>query len=160
MVRLVSGGVNSHGRRGAQGPAPNASAWPASTPLFSRPSCRSIYPLGSLARYHALEWVNFVATELHKSFSPLFRPNTPDDYKPVVKELIAGKFALVERRLTDLPYLTGQQYSIADIYCFVMLTWARAMQINLSDRPQLQAYSARLAERPAVRDALAAEKLG
>lgn len=113
----------------------------------------------SLARYHTLEWVNFVATELHKSFSPLFRPNTPDDYKPMTKEFIASKFALVDRRLADAPYLAGQQYSIADIYCFVMLTWAAAMQIDLDNRPHLQAYNARLAERPAVRDALAAEGL-
>lgn len=113
----------------------------------------------SLARYHTLEWVNFVATELHKSFSPLFRPNTPDDYKPMTKEFIAGKFTLVDRRLADVPYLAGQQYSIADIYCFVMLTWAAAMQIDLEGRPHLQAYNARLAERPAVRDALAAEGL-
>lgn len=114
---------------------------------------------GSMARYHALEWVNFIATELHKSFSPLFRPTTPDDYKPVTKEFIAGKFALVDRRLADTPYLAGQDYSIADIYCFVMLTWAKAMGVNISGLAELRAYAGRLAERPAVRDTLAAEGL-
>lgn len=114
---------------------------------------------GSMARYHTLEWVNFVATELHKSFTPLFRPVTPENYKPVTKELIAGKFALVDRRLADTPYLAGQDYSIADIYCFVMLTWAKAMGIDLGGHAKLRAYSDRLAERAAVRDTLAAEGL-
>ncbi len=114
---------------------------------------------GSMARYHTLEWVNFIATELHKSFSPLFRPTTPDDYKPVTKELIAGKFALVDRRLADSPYLAGEDYSIADIYCFVMLTWAKVTGVDIGSLANLRAYADRLAQRPAVRDTLAAEGL-
>lgn len=114
---------------------------------------------GSIARYHTLEWVNFIATELHKSFSPLFRPTTPDDYKPVTKELIAGKFALVDRRLADSPYLAGEDYSIADIYCFVMLTWAKVTGVDIGSLANLRAYADRLAQRPAVRDTLAAEGL-
>lgn len=123
------------------------------------PAAQLIPAAGTLERYKTLEWTNFVATELHKSFSPLFRPTTPEEYKPVAKDFLAGKFAFLDKRLGSVPYLAGEQYSVADIYCYVMLRWAARVGIDLSGRSNIEAYAGRLAERAAVREALAAEGL-
>ena len=115
--------------------------------------------LGSLERYRVLEWLNFVGTELHKTFSPLFRPNTPEDYKAIVKQTLAAKFTVVNEALEGKAYLTGDRFTAADAYCFTVLRWAKPMGFDLADWPNLASYMARVAERPAVAAALAAEGL-
>ncbi|HRI51287.1 MAG TPA: glutathione transferase GstA [Pseudomonadota bacterium] len=114
---------------------------------------------GTLARYRLQEWLNYISTELHKSFSPLFNPKHPADLKQQVKDGLAGKFDYVSRRLGDQPYLLGQSFSVADAYLFTVLRWTKYVDIDLARWPVLTAYSARIAERPAVRAALAAEGL-
>ena len=117
-------------------------------------------PAGSMERYRALEWLTFVTTELHKTFSPLFKPNTPDDYKPIVKENLAARFAHVDRHLADgRPYLTGDTFTAADAYLFVMLTWADRVGLDLATLTNLKAYHERVAARPKVQEALRAEGL-
>ncbi|MCW2238014.1 glutathione transferase GstA [Azospirillum canadense] len=114
-------------------------------------------PVGSLERYRVLEWLNFVGTELHKTFSPLFRPNTPDAFKDIVKQTLTTKFAVVEAGLAGKDYLTGDRFTVADAYCFTVLRWAPRVGLPLDGYPNITAYMARVAERPAVAAALVAE---
>ncbi len=124
-----------------------------------RPDAGLIPPAGTLARYRLQEWLNFVGSELHKSFTPLFRPGTPEDYKPVAKELIAAKLAVVDRHLGDNDYLMGESFTVADAYLFTILRWAPPMGIDLGRWPNVAAYVDRVGARPAVRTALREEGL-
>lgn len=112
---------------------------------------------GTMERYRLIEWLNFVSTELHKAYSPLFRPNTPDDYKPVARENIVAKYAIADAALADRPYLLGEAFSAADAYLFVVTRWATPLKLDLSQFKNVAAFMARVSERQAVKDALAAE---
>jgi len=114
---------------------------------------------GSLERYRVLEWLNFVGTELHKTFSPLFRPTTPDAFKATLKELLAAKIGVLDQHLAGSRFLAGDAFTVADAYAFTVLRWAAPMGIDLARWPNVAAYVARVGERPAVREALAAEGL-
>ncbi|WP_448192319.1 glutathione transferase GstA [Azospirillum sp. sgz301742] len=114
---------------------------------------------GSLERYRVLEWLNFIGTEVHKTFSPLFRPTTPDAFKAIAKDNLAAKFAVLDARLAGNAFLAGDAFTVADAYAFTVVSWAKPMGIDLSRWPNLSAYMARVAERPAVGAALAAEGL-
>lgn len=114
---------------------------------------------GSLERYRVLEWLNFVGTELHKTFSPLFRPTTPDAFKALQKDLLAAKFGVLDQHLAGNRFLAGDSFTVADAYAFTVLRWAAPMGLDLAKWPNVAAYVARIAERPAVREALAAEGL-
>jgi glutathione S-transferase len=123
------------------------------------PGANLLPPAGSLERYRVQEWLNFVATELHKGFSPLFRPNTPEDYKPVARENLAAKFGYLDRQLANRQFLAGDRFTVADCYCFVMGTWAKRVGIDLAKWPNVAAYMARVGDRAAVRETLKAEGL-
>jgi glutathione S-transferase len=114
---------------------------------------------GSFERYRLQEWLNFLTSEIHKSFSPLFKPTTPDAYKPVVKENLAARFDWLEQQLAGKDYLTGKTFTVADAYLFVLLGWTKPTQIDLSRWPNLAAFHARVAARPKVQEALRAEGL-
>jgi glutathione S-transferase len=111
------------------------------------------------ARYHVLEWLNFVTSELHKQFTPLFKPNTPDAYKTIVKEGLVKKFALLDEKLKGKSYLTGETFTVADAYLFVVTNWARLHQIDIAQWPNLHAFMERVKARPAVQEAMKAEGL-
>ncbi|KEY58017.1 glutathione transferase GstA [Serratia sp. DD3] len=128
--------------------------------LADRVPDRNLLPAaGTLARYHAIEWLNYVATEMHKGFSPLFNPKTPDEYKVIVREKLASQFSYLDSVLEKQDYLLGQRFSVADAYLFNVLCWAPHMQFDLKKYPHLQAYVERVAARPAVEAALKAEGL-
>ena len=110
-------------------------------------------------RYRLQEWLNFVTTELHKNFSPLFQPAIPDDVKTFFKERLKGKFGYIEGQLAGRDYLMGKQFTVADGYLFVMLAWADRLNLDLSGLPNLMAYKARVAARPKVKEALTKEGL-
>ncbi|HXJ10233.1 MAG TPA: glutathione transferase GstA [Burkholderiales bacterium] len=114
---------------------------------------------GSMERYRLMEWLNFLTSEVHKQFSPLFKPNTPEDYKPVARENIAGRFDWIEQQLAGKDYLTGKAFSVADAYLFVLLGWTKFTGIDLARWPNLQAFHARVGARPKVQEALRAEGL-
>jgi glutathione S-transferase len=114
---------------------------------------------GSIERYRVMEWLNFIATELHKQFSPLFYPTTPDATKTAQKERIAKRFDLVETALAEQPYLTGPTFTIADAYLFTIVNWSGGMKIDLAPWPALRAFQERVKTRPAVQAALRAEGL-
>ena len=113
---------------------------------------------GTLERYKLQEWLNFITSEIHKSFSPLFRPTTPDEYKKIAKENLAGRFNWLDKELGGREYLTGK-FSVADAYLFTVLSWTKPTQIDTSKWPNLVAYMGRIAARPKVKEALKAEGL-
>lgn len=116
-------------------------------------------PTGSIARYKTLEWLNYIATELHKGFTPLFRPDTPEDFKPTVRALLEKKLNYVNDALKDNEWISGNRFTIADGYLFTVLRWARAVKLDMSGLKNIEAYMARVAARPDVTAAMAAEGL-
>ena len=113
----------------------------------------------SAERYKLQEWLNFVTTELHKNFSPLFQPVIPDDVKSFFKDRLTAKFKYIDGQLAGRDYLLGKQFTVADGYLFVMLAWADRLKLDLSGLSNLMAYKARLAARPKVKEALTKEGL-
>lgn len=116
-------------------------------------------PVGSINRYKTLEWLNFIATELHKSFTPLFRPDTPEDYKPTVRALLDKKLAYIDESLAGAQWISGSRFTIADAYLFTVLRWAFAVKMNMAAYQNIADYMTRVAARPAVAAALSAEGL-
>jgi glutathione S-transferase len=114
---------------------------------------------GTLERYRLQEWLNFITSEIHKGFSPLFKPTTPDDYKRILKENLATRFDGLDRQLEGRPYLMGDRFSVADAYLFVVLTWTRPTQIDVTKWPNIKGFMERVSSRPKVREALKAEGL-
>ena len=114
---------------------------------------------GTMERYRLMEWLNFISTELHKGFTPLFNPATPEDYKPIVKEALATRFGLVQKRLEGKTWAMGDTFTVADAYLFTILSWTKFVGIDLSPWPGLVAFLERVAARPAVFAALEAEGL-
>jgi glutathione S-transferase len=113
----------------------------------------------STDRYKLLEWLNFITTELHKSFGPMFSPVLADEAKAFFKDRVMGKFKYVDSQLAGRDYLMGSQFSVADGYLFTMLSWADRMKFDLSEMPNLVAYKARVGARPKVQEALTKEGL-
>jgi len=113
----------------------------------------------SADRYKLLEWLNFITTELHKSFGPMFSPVLADEAKAFFKDRVMGKFKYVESQLAGRDYLMGSQFTVADGYMFTMLSWADRMKFDLSDMPNLLAYKDRVGARPKVQEALTKEGL-
>lgn len=114
---------------------------------------------GTFERYRLQEWLNFLTSEVHKQFTPLFKPNTPEDYKPVAKENLAMRFDWLDKQLAGRDYLMGSQFTVADAYLFVLLRWAQPTGIDLGRWPNLEAFLKRVGARPKVRQALEAEGL-
>ena len=123
-----------------------------------KPEAKLAPAAGTLERYRLQEWLNYTASELHKSFSPLFHSTTPEAVKQATKEALLGKFDYVNRQLEGKQFLLGDRFSAADAYLFVMTTWARFTGLDLSRFPALTAYHQRIKERPAVQAAVDAEK--
>jgi glutathione S-transferase len=114
---------------------------------------------GTLERYQLIEWLNFISTELHKGFSPLFRPASTDDVKDAARAALQNRLGWVAERLAGRDYLMGSQFTVADAYLFTVLSWAGHVGFDLAPWPLLTAYSQRVAARPAVQQALRAEGL-
>ena len=114
---------------------------------------------GSMERYRLMEWLNFIATEVHKGFGPLWKPNTPAEYKTIVVEALGKRFDYLAPVLAAQPYVTGERFSIADAYLFTILNWAKILKVDLARWPSLGRFIERVAARPRVQDALRAEHL-
>ena len=114
---------------------------------------------GTLPRYRLQEWLTFIGTEIHKSFSPLFNPGMPDEGKKIYRERLANRFAFVNGELEGKQYVMGDTFSVADAYLYTVTRWAKPMQIDLAPYPHLAAHNARVEARPAVQEALKHEKL-
>jgi glutathione S-transferase len=114
---------------------------------------------GTMERYRLMEWLNFISTEVHKSFSPLFKPDTVDAAKQAAHDLLARRFEIVEKQLQQHDYITGDRFSVADAYLFTVLNWTHVLKFDLGRWPAMQAYLKRVADRPAVQEAMKAEGL-
>ena len=114
---------------------------------------------GTTERYRLQEWLNFLTAEIHKSFSPLFRPTTPEEYKTISKENLGKRFDWLDKQLAGKDYLMGKTFTVADAYLFVLLGWTKPTGIDLARWPNLAAYHARVAARPKVKEAMVAEGL-
>jgi glutathione S-transferase len=115
---------------------------------------------GTLARARLQEHLNFVASELHKAFSPLFHPAASEEAKASAPAEVGRRFDQVERVLGDgRSYLLGDKFSVADAYLFVVSSWAISTGLGLDGWPRLAAFVERVRTRPAVKAAMAAEGL-
>jgi glutathione S-transferase len=113
---------------------------------------------GTLARYRLQEWLNFVATEIHKGFGPLWNPATPEAMRAAALARLESRFDVLQTTLAQQDYLLGE-FSVADGYLFTCLNWTHFHKVSLDKWPAVQAFMARVAARPAVRAAMQAEGL-
>ena len=123
------------------------------------PAMKLVPPAGSRERYHLQEWLNFITSELHKNFSPLFRSGTPETYKSIAIDLIADRFCLVDKHLAGRTHLMGENFTVSDAYLFYMTHAAQRVGMDLNRWPNLAAFRERIASRPKVQDAMRVEGL-
>lgn len=114
---------------------------------------------GNLERYKLQEWLNFIGTELHKGFSPLFTPGMPEEAKTLAKTRLASRLQWLDGELANKTYLLGDTFTVADGYLFTVSNWAQHVGVDLSGYANLLAYRARIGARPAVIEAMKAEGL-
>jgi len=114
---------------------------------------------GGMERYRLQEWLNFISTEVHKQFSPLFNPGASEDWKQAARANLSRRFDWIATRLQDRPYLMGERFTVADAYLFTVLNWCAFTGIDLGRWPALKDYAARVGGRPKVQEALKAEGL-
>ena len=114
---------------------------------------------GTLPRYRLQEWLTFIGMELHRTFSPLFNPNMPEEGKKIFRTRLASRLQWLDTELDGKPFLTGESFSVADAYLFTVTSWSKPMAIDMTPYPHLLAWRERIAARPAVQEAMRAEGL-
>jgi glutathione S-transferase len=114
---------------------------------------------GTLPRYRLQEWLTFIGTEIHKSFSPLFNPAMPEEGKQIYRDRLISRFKWVDGELAGKQYLMGDHFTVADGYLYVVTRWSDPMKIDISGFSNLTAFLQRVTARPAVQEALKAEGL-
>lgn len=122
------------------------------------PQANLIPKAGSIERVRVQEWLNYVSSELHRGFGPIFKP-MGDEAKEFARKNLAKQFDYVSEQLANRNYLMGDQFTVADAYLYTVLTWAKPATIDLAPWPVLTAYRDRVAARPKVQEALVAEGL-
>lgn len=123
-----------------------------------KPEAQLAPKAGTFDRYRLIEWLNFIATELHKGFSPLFSPKISDEMKSAVVERLGMRFSYVDKQLSKMPFLMGKNFTVADAYLYTILTWAPYAGLKHETWPNLEKYFKAISDRPAVQKALKAEK--
>ena len=114
---------------------------------------------GTLERYKMQSWLNFVSSEMHKGFSPLFNPAMPEEGKKIARERLATRFEHLNKHLQGKDYLMGSAFTTPDAYLFTVLRWTVPNKLDLTPYPNLVAYMKRVGARPAVKAAMKAEGL-
>jgi|SRR4051794_4913745 len=114
---------------------------------------------GTMERYRAVEWLNFVTSEIHKTFGSLFSKALNDDARKAVTDRLVSRFGYLDQHLAKNKYLLGNAFSVADAYCWTCLRWSKAVGIDLAKWTHLSDYFQRIGERPAVKEAVKAEGL-
>jgi glutathione S-transferase len=123
------------------------------------PDAQLLPTSGSLERYRVQEWLGFISTELHKGFSPLWKATMPNGARRLAVDHLHCRFAYLDQCLQGRPYLRGGQFTIADAYCFTILSWTHFHKIDLSAYSAIGGFMGAVSERPMVRQALQAEGL-
>ena len=124
-----------------------------------KPESRLAPKNGTLERYRLQEWLNYITSEIHKSFSPLFNPTADAKVKEYAIQNLEKKFDWLNKQLAGKQYLTGDTFTIADAYLFVVVNWTNFVGIDLARWPALKEFQARVAARPKVQEAMEAEGL-
>jgi glutathione S-transferase len=124
-----------------------------------KPATKLAPAAGTLDRYRLQEWLTFIGTELHKNFGPLFNRVSSDDVKQAARTKIAKRLGYINEPLAKRSYLVGDGFTVADAYAFTIVNWTNFVGIDLKTYPNVAAYSARIAARPKVQEALKAEGL-
>lgn len=114
---------------------------------------------GTIERYQLMQWLNFISTELHKGFSPLFNAQAPAQWKTIVAAQLGSRLNMTSHQLEGNHWLMGSEFTVADAYLFTVLNWGKHVGIEIDRWPVLKAYQGRVFERPAVRAAMDAEGL-
>ena len=123
------------------------------------PAAKLAPPAGSIERYRLNEWLAYINSEVHKSYSPLFYPNAPEAMKDYARGNLTKRVGWLAENLGSKPFLMGEQFTVADAYLFVVLGWAPHVKFDLTQWPNLLAFQARVAARPHVIEALESEGL-
>jgi glutathione S-transferase len=123
------------------------------------PAAKLAPPAGTLERYRLIEWLAYINSEIHKSYSPLFRKDAPEDTKAYARKNILTRVSFIERTWGTRSYLMGEQFTVADAYLFVVLGWSPHVAVDLAQWPKVQAFVARVGARPHVAEAHKAEGL-
>ena len=114
---------------------------------------------GTVARAKMQSWLNFISTELHKGFGPLFNPATPAETKTMAIDKLMSRLKWLDGELAGKSYLMGETFSVADPYLFTVTNWASKLGVDITGFANLAAYRERMAARPAVQTAMKAEGL-
>lgn len=114
---------------------------------------------GTMERYRLQEWLTFISSEIHKSFSPFFNKEATDDVKTNARNHLTKRLGYVETQLTNKMFLLGEHFTVADAYMFVVVSWSNHVGFDLDSFPRIQEYLARIAARPAVQAAMKVEGL-
>jgi glutathione S-transferase len=121
------------------------------------PAKKLVPAAGTMERYRLQEWLNFVTTEIHKTYSPLFNPDMPEPAKQIFRLKLDSRYKWVEGQLQGKQFLMGDAFTVADAYLFTVSRWAKFVGLDITGLPNLTAYLARIDARPAVQAALKAE---
>jgi len=116
-------------------------------------------PNGTIERTKLQQWLNFISTEIHKSYSPLFSAEVPDAYKTMTKDKLFKRYAYVNEQLKGKQFLLGNHFTVADGYLFTVTNWANFLKLDLSEFKEVRSFSDRVNSRPKVLQALKAEGL-
>jgi glutathione S-transferase len=114
---------------------------------------------GTMERYRLMEWLSFINSEIHKTFTPLFRQDAPEDTKQYARKNLTTRLDYLERVQADKTFLMGNQFTVADCYLFAVLSWAALVKLDIGQWPNLKRYSERVGARPHVVEALKSEGL-
>ena len=114
---------------------------------------------GTLERYRLQEMLGYINSEIHKTYSPLFNPLTPDETRNERKEYLRKRYKLLDDRLQGRDYLFGDQFTVADAYLFTVTNWAKPTKLDLTEFPNIAAFQQRVGARPAVQAAMKEEGL-
>jgi glutathione S-transferase len=123
------------------------------------PGAKLAPPAGTLARFRLQEWLGYLNSEVHKNFSTLFNPSAPEAMKQIAKDNIARRVGFIEQKLGDQSFLMGENFSVADAYLYVILSWRQKLGVDLSQFPKVTALYERIRARPSVQAARKAEGL-
>ena len=124
-----------------------------------KPEAQLMPKFGSFERYRCQEWLNYVATEIHKGFSPLWNPKTPEEFKTMARENLAKKFTYLNNHFMNNTFLMGNQYTVADAYLFTVVNWSKMVGLEMSPYPKLMSFMETVQMRPAVQATLKKEGL-
>jgi glutathione S-transferase len=123
------------------------------------PSLKLAPANGTIARAQMQAWLNFIGTELHKGFGPLFNPATPEEFKATTKTKLMQRLKWIDGELAGKKYLMGEAFSVADPYLFTVTNWGPHVGVDLSGFANIAAFRERMLARPAVQAAMKHEGL-